>query len=202
MITINPADLEARAAYRLAISIVLPRPIAWVSTLGADGTLNLAPFSFFNVVAGIPVTLMVSISRRKGEPKDTLRNATETGEFVVNIADQSLTEKLNHTSGEWAYAVNEFEQAGLEPIPSEVVRPPRVGGAPVAMEARLTQVIPVQDSDYTLILGQVVRFHIREDLLKPDGLVDVTRLHPLARLGGDDYGLLGDVITLARPKVT
>src|SRR5205085_2491231 len=111
MTTINPADLSPRDAYRLAISVVIPRPIAWVSSMGADGTLNLAPFSFFNVIGGSPLTIMVSIGQRKGNPKDTLRNVTETGEYVVNIGDESLLHALNQTSGEWSYEVNEFEQA-------------------------------------------------------------------------------------------
>src|SRR5438552_7631164 len=107
--SITPTDLHPRDAYRLLISIVVPRPIAWVSSVGADGTLNLAPFSFFNAVGGTPPTVMVSIGRRAGQPKDTLRNVQETGEFVVHIVERALAEAMNRTSGEYEYDVDEFE---------------------------------------------------------------------------------------------
>jgi flavin reductase (DIM6/NTAB) family NADH-FMN oxidoreductase RutF len=201
MITIKPETLTPREAYRLAISIIAPRPIAWVSSIGADGTLNLAPFSFFNIVGHDPVTVMVSIGSRRGESKDTLRNIRETREFVVNIADESLVVPLNESSGEYTYEVNEFERAALEPLPSELVKPPRVAVAPIALEVRSTQIIPVEGTAYTMCLGEVVRFHIREGLLRENGLVDTAVLRPLTRLGGDEYGTLGRVFELARPKV-
>ncbi len=199
--TIVAADLASRDAYRLAISIVMPRPIAWVSTMGVDGILNLAPFSFFNIVASAPLTVMISTNDRKGEPKDTLRNARETGEFVVNIADESLAIALNQTSGDWDYMVDEFERAGLTPVPSIDVRPPRVASAPIAMEARVSQIVPVEGTPSTMILGRIIRFHIREGLLRPNGLVDAALLHPISRLGGDEYGTLGRVFELPRPKI-
>ena len=200
MISIAPGDLSPRDAYRLMISVVVPRPIAWVSTVGADGSLNLAPFSFFNGVANNPLTIMVSVGQREGGPKDTLRNAQETGEFVVNIVDESLAEAMNATSGEWPYDTDEFELAGLATAPSCDVRPPRVAAAPVALEAKVSQIIPVEGATYTLILGRVVRFHIRDGLLRPNGLVDAARLRPLARLGGDEYARLEGVFSMARPK--
>ena len=103
--------LDAREGYRLLTSIVVPRPIAWVSSMGSDGSTNLAPFSFFNVVGNSPPTIMISIGERKGNIKDTLRNIKETGEFVINIADEKLSKKMVLTSGDWSYGTNEFEQA-------------------------------------------------------------------------------------------
>lgn len=200
-ITIVPDDLSPRDSYRLLISAVVPRPIAWVSSIGADGSLNLAPFSFFNAVSGSPPIVMVSIGQRRGTTKDTLRNVQETGEFVVNIVDQDLAEAMNQTSGEWAYEVDEFELAGLEPVPSVDVRPPRVAVAKVAMEAKLTQVIPIEGSTSTMILGQVLRFHIRDGLLRPNGLIDPNLLQPVSRLGGDEYATFGQVFSMARPRV-
>jgi len=182
------------------ISVVVPRPIAWVSTVGADGTPNLAPFSFFNGVGGTPPTVMVSIGRREGRPKDTLRNVQETGEFVVNIVHEELSEPMNLTSGEWPYEINEFELAGLGAVPSVDVRPPRVAEAKVAMEAKLTQVVPVNGTGYTMILGRVVRYHIQDGLLRPNGLVDAALLRPIARLGGDEYITMGRVFSMVRPK--
>ncbi len=200
-ISIVPADLEPRDAYRLLISVVVPRPIGWVSTVGADGKLNLAPFSFFNGVANYPPTVMISVGQRQGNPKDTLRNVRETGEFVVNIVDETMAGRMNQTSGEWSYEVNEFELAGLATAASIDVRPPRVAAAPVALEVKATQIVPVQDTRYTLILGQVVRFHLRQGLLRPNGLVDPELLRPVARLGGDEYATLGRVFGMTRPKV-
>ena len=201
MTTIATDQLDPREIYRLLISVVVPRPIGWISTMGADGTLNLAPFSFFNAVGGNPPTVMFSVNRRKGVPKDTLRNAQETGEFVVNIVDETLAQAMNTTSGEWAYEVNEFEMANLTTACSMDVRPPRVAKAAIAMEAKVTQIIPVNETTYTLILGRVLRFHIRDGLLRPNGLVDASLLRPIARLGGDEYAMLGSVFEMPRPKV-
>jgi flavin reductase (DIM6/NTAB) family NADH-FMN oxidoreductase RutF len=183
------------------LSIVAPRPIAWVSTLGVDGTINLAPFSFFNAVGGTPPTLMVSIGERAGKPKDTLRNIQEMGEFVVHIANEELIEQLNKTSGDWAYGDNEFELAGLTQVPSTDVKPPRIAEAPVAMECKATQIVPVSDTHYTMVLGQVLRYHIRQDLLTPDNMVNALALGAVARLGGDEYTAIDRIFALSRPKV-
>lgn len=199
MPVINPADLHPRDAYRLLTSVVVPRPIGWASTLGADGSLNLAPFSFFNAVGGNPPTVLLSVGQRRGQAKDTLRNIQETAEFVVNVVDEALAEAMNLTSGEYDYAVDEFAAAGLTPAPSVVVRPPRVAEAKAALECQFTQVIPVQDTHYTLVLGRVVRFHIQDGLLRANGLVDAALLRPLARLAGDEYATLGRVFEMKRP---
>ena len=199
-ISIVPTDLDPREAYRLLISAVVPRPIGWTSTVGADGSLNLAPFSFFNAVGGNPPTVLISVGQRQGNPKDTLRNARETGEFVINIVNAELARAMNQTSGEWAYEVNEFDRAGVTPAASIDVRPPRVAEAPIALECRVTQIVPVIDTTYTLILGRVLRFHLRSDLLRPNGLVDALRLEPVARLGGDEYATIGRVFEMKRPQ--
>jgi flavin reductase (DIM6/NTAB) family NADH-FMN oxidoreductase RutF len=196
------AEMDGRDAYRLLISVVGPRPIAWVSTVGKDGSRNLAPFSFFNAVANRPLTVMVSIANKSGGgPKDTLRNAQETGEFVLNLADEALARQMNETSGEWAHGVDELERAGLTAVPSIDVKPPRVAEAAVAMECRLNQVVPVGQTSYTMMLGEVLRFHVREGLLRPNGLVDAEKARPLARLGGDEYATIGRVSEMKRPQV-
>lgn len=199
MISINPTTLHPRDAYRLLISIVVPRPIAWVSSLGADGTLNLAPFSFFNAVAGNPPTVMFSVGQRQGNPKDTLRNVRETGEFVLNIVDEALVENMNATSGEYAYEVDEFKRAGLTPLASTVVKPSRVAEAAITMECKATQLVPVQDTQYTMVLGQVQVIHIRDGLLRANGAVDAALLKPVGRLSGDEYARFGDVFEMKRP---
>ncbi|RIK38458.1 MAG: flavin reductase family protein [Chloroflexi bacterium] len=183
------------------MSIVVPRPIGWASTISAAGLLNLAPFSFFNAVESNPPMVMLSISRRKGDAKDTLRNIQETGEFVVNIADESLGGALMLTSGEYGSEVDEFEVAGLATAPSVTVRPPRVALAPAALEVKLTQVVPVSETGYTLVIGRVLYFHVRDGLLRENGLVDAQLLRPLARLGGDEFATLGGVFEMMRPVV-
>jgi flavin reductase (DIM6/NTAB) family NADH-FMN oxidoreductase RutF len=200
MTSIVPTDLDPRATYRLLISVVVPRPIGWASTIGADGSLNLAPFSFFNAVSNMPLTVMISVGQRKGQPKDTLRNAQETGAYVINIVDEALAVAMNETSGEWAYDVNEFDRAGVTPVASIDVPPPRVAEAPIALECKVTQIVPVIDTTYTMILGRVLRFHIRSDLLRPNGAVDALRLRPLARLSGDEYATLARVFEMKRPQ--
>lgn len=199
MPTLVPADLPPRDAYRLMISLIVPRPIAWVSTQGLDGTLNLAPYSFFNGVAGNPPTVMVAFGQRRGTPKDSLRNIQETGEFVVNIVGAELAEAMNRTSGDYAYGIDEFDLAGVETAPSIDVRPPRVALAPAALEVRATQFIPVEETSYTVVFGRVLRYHLREGLLRPNGLADPRLLNPVARLGGDEYALLGELFELRRP---
>ncbi len=201
MVSISPAELAPRDAYRLLTSLVVPRPIAWVSTLGADGTPNLAPFSFFNAVAGSPPTLMISVGQRRGGPKDTLRNVQETGEFVVHLVDGPLVEAMNLTSGEYDYTVDEFALVGLETLPASTVRPPRLRAAAAAFECRLSQLVPVQGSNYTMILGLVQHIHLREGLLRASGLVDAALLRPVARLGGDEYAMLGPVFEMQRPAL-
>ncbi len=201
ILTLAPHDMPRRDASRLLLSIVAPRPIAWVSTLSAEGKPNLAPFSFFNAVASNPPVVMISIGQRKGQSKDTLRNVQETGEFVLQLVNEALAEAMNLTSGEWEYGANEFELAKLETAPSWEVRPPRVAAAPVAMEARVSQIIPVEGAAATLVLGRIVRYHLREDLLRPNGLVDAAALQPIMRLGGEEYTTLGRVFEMARPQV-
>jgi flavin reductase (DIM6/NTAB) family NADH-FMN oxidoreductase RutF len=200
-ISIDPTTLTGRDSYRLLISAIVPRPIAWVSTVGSDGSLNLAPYSFFNAVSGEPPTVMFSVGQRRGQPKDTLRNIEATGECVINLADRALAEQMVKTAGEWDYDVNEFEMAELETAPSEVVQPPRVAAAPLALEAKLAQIVPVPESHNTIVLARVVRFHIREGLLLPKGTVDPVKFDPVTRLGSADYATLGEILTILRPQV-
>ncbi|MDQ6694434.1 MAG: flavin reductase family protein [Chloroflexota bacterium] len=199
--SVAPDDLHPRDAYQLLVSLIVPRPVAWISTVGADGSLNLAPFSFFNAVGGTPPTIMVSIGERAGQPKDTLRNIEETGEFVVHIADEELAERMNATSGEYPYNVNEFARAGLTPVASAIVKPPRILEAPVAMECRASQFVPVAGTRYRLVLGHIVLYHVIRGLLRSEGGVDANKLHAIARLGGNEYTSVRRVFTMSRPEV-
>ena len=201
MISLVPDEMEPRASYRLMTSIVVPRPIAWVSTINAEGIANLAPFSFFNAVAGAPPVLILAVGQRAGEPKDTLRNVRDTREMVIHLADEPLAEALNQTSGDFPPGTDEFRRAGLTAVPSTDVRPPRVAAAPVAMEARLLHEVAIPETRYTVIFGRIIRYHIREDLLGDDGLLVAERLRPIARLGRDEYTTLGEVFSMARPRL-
>ena len=196
------ADLDGHDAYKLLTSAIIPRPIAWVSTISSAGAYNLAPYSFFNAVASDPLTVLFAPGpKADGSPKDSLKNAQETGEFVVNLADEALAAALNHTSGAWAHGVDEFEQAGLATAPSSLVAPPRGAAAPVALECRVSQLILLTGSSSTLVLGEVLALHIRADILAADGLIDAERYRPIARLGRDEYSELGRIFSLTRPKI-
>ncbi|MDZ7704213.1 MAG: flavin reductase family protein [Trueperaceae bacterium] len=200
--SVDPGTLPGRDAYKLLTTLVIPRPIAWVSTVSADGVPNLAPYSFANLVAGEPPVVMFSSSpHRDKDDKDSLKNARDTGEFVYNIADVTLADAMNSSSGDWEHGVDEFAQTGLSAASSVVVTPPRVAAAPAALECKVTQIIPVEGSASTMVLGRVVMVHVRADLFADDGLVDAGRYNPVARLGRDEYAALGEVFSLARPVV-
>jgi flavin reductase (DIM6/NTAB) family NADH-FMN oxidoreductase RutF len=205
MISLKPEMMAARAPYHLLTSIAAPRPIAWVSTVNAAGVPNLAPFSFYNAVAGFPPTIMFSVSyrvQRQPREKDTLRNVKEVGEFVSHVVDESLAEAMILTAADWPSGENEFEIAGLEAIPSLDVRPPRIAAAPVAMECQVSQIVPVEGSTNVMVLGRVLRFHIREDLLRSNGLIDTVKMKPISRMGGPvEYTRIGEMFHLEIPEM-
>ncbi|MFC1959310.1 flavin reductase family protein [Chloroflexota bacterium] len=206
MISFVPAEMVDAAPYHLLTSIVAPRPIAWISTIGADGVANLAPFSFFNAVAGFPPTIMFSVSYRRREPKekDTLRNVRHWGEFVCHMVDEALADAMVRTALDWPVGVSEIDEAGLTAVPSTDVRPPRVAEAPVAMECRVTQIIPVTGATNVMVLGQVIRFHLREELYRPElGLIDTVAMNPITRLGGAvEYTKIGELFFLPVPNLS
>lgn len=205
MISFVPAEMAVAAPYHLLTSIVAPRPIAWIATIAEVGLPNLAPFSFFNAVAGFPPTIMFSVSYRRREPreKDTLRNVRQVGEFVCHIVDEALADAMVHTAVDWPTDVNEMEMARVTAVPSSDVRPPRVAEAPVAMECKVTQIIPVAGATNVMVLGQVVRFHLRQDLYRPElGLIDTVAMKPITRLGGPvEYTKIGELFYLPIPKL-
>ena len=190
------ADLAARAVYALLTSLVVPRPIAWVSTLSGDGERNLAPHSYFNLVSSEPPVIHVTSSQRRGRLKDTARNIAETGEFVVNVASREQVELANYTSAEWPPDEDEWTRAGVTGLPSRLVAPERVAGAPAALECRLVQTLTIGNG--TMFFGEVVWFHA--DARVMDGhRVNARALDPVARLGGPLYTPLGDLFQLVRP---
>ncbi|HUW72968.1 MAG TPA: flavin reductase family protein [Methyloceanibacter sp.] len=180
-------------------ALVSPRPIGWISTLGANGVVNLAPYSFFNAVSTDPHYVMFS----SGGRKDSQRNAEETGEFVCSLATYDLRDAMNRTSQHVAPEVDEMALAGLTPAPSKLVAPPRVAESPVAFECKYWRTIELPGPDggpgtHAIVLGQVVGVHIDDAAIVGDK-VDVTRLKPIARLGYGDYAVIDEVFELSRP---
>lgn len=199
---LDPQTLTHPEAYKLLVGAVVPRPIAFVSSMDATGALNLAPFSFFNVAASDPMAVVFSVMRRgpEAQKKDTLANIEETGEFVVNIVNEALLPRMNLTSADFPRGVSEFAEAGLTPVPSEVVRPPRVLESPVNMECKLIQTVEVGHGPGggTLIIGQVVRFHVWDELYD-QGRIDPSKLAAVGRMAGATYARTTDRFDLARP---
>jgi flavin reductase (DIM6/NTAB) family NADH-FMN oxidoreductase RutF len=184
-------------------ALVTPRPIGWISTRSADGHDNLAPYSFFNAVAYTPPQVMFASTGRKpdrGDTKDSLAQIRETGVFCVNIVEAAAAEAMNRTSGPWAAGVDEFADAGIAREDCRTIPCARVAGAPAALECRLSQVVTLEGRSNFLILGVVTGIHIRDDVLTPEGRVDVTRFRPLARLGYMDYAAVTEVFEMARPE--
>ena len=186
-------------------SLVVPRPIGWISTLSREGVRNLAPYSFFNAVSTEPWMVMFAAGGRRPPSgrKDSRTNAEETGEFVVNIVGEALREAMNATSAEVGPEVDEFALAGLAALPSRRVAPPRVAGAPAHFECTYYKTIelPTDDPQATnaIVLGTVVGVHIDEAIVGADGRIDMARLRPVGRLGYMDYTVVENVLTMLRP---
>jgi len=201
---IDPTKQTQRENYKLMIGSILPRPIAFVATISASGRLNLAPFSFFTGITSQPPTICFAPSRRAedGGKKDTLRNIEETGEFVVNVVTEAIATQMNETATEFPPEVDEFTASGLTPIPSQIVRPPRVKESPINMECKLYRTIdigPEAAGGGTLVIGEIILFHIADELYH-EGRIDTERLRPLGRLAGSDYTTLGKRISMERKK--
>jgi flavin reductase (DIM6/NTAB) family NADH-FMN oxidoreductase RutF len=185
-------------------SCVLPRPIGWISTISADGIVNLAPYSFFNALASEPPMVMFSTDGKQPfGPKDSLTNAEATGEFVCSMATWNLRDSITLTSSAEPPEVNEFDLAGLETEPSELVKPPRVKASPTHLECLYLKTVElpcdIEGGRNAICIGRVVGVHIRDEFLT-DGKIDIARIRPLARLGYQDYTVVDEVFSLARPK--
>jgi len=196
---LDPSSMSSKDVYRFLISAVVPRPIAFVSTLSAGGVANLAPFSYFNLVATKPPLVAIAIADRADDPKDTLRNIRESREFVVNVVSEPLLDAMVSTAGEWPRQTSEFGPSGLTPAPSERVGPPYVAESPLQLECRLYREVPLGNS--FLVAGEVVLARVRDDVLTEDR-VDPAKLRPVGRLGGELYAPLGPVLKRPRPKVS
>jgi flavin reductase (DIM6/NTAB) family NADH-FMN oxidoreductase RutF len=196
------SQLPPRDAYQWLIGLILPRPIAWVSTVGPSGSTNLAPFSFFQGVTSSPPTLMfVPVNDRSGRKKDTLRNIEQVPEFVVHLVSHAQAETMNRTSALLPYGESEIDAFSIETVPAQRVRPPRLARAAVAFECALHQIVPIGDGPLAanVVFGRILLTHVHDDVLGPDGRPDVRKLDLVGRLGGDEYASTRDRFSLPRP---
>jgi flavin reductase (DIM6/NTAB) family NADH-FMN oxidoreductase RutF len=194
---LEPESLTPGVMYRHMIEMILPRPIAFVSTVGNGGRNNVAPFSYFCPITNRPPLIGISVNQRGGEPKDTLRNIQETGDFVVNVVNEALLERVVKASGDWPRDVDEFQLTGLTPVRSDLIESPRVGESPVNFECRLYRTVELGDAWF--VVGEIVRVHVA-DAVVTEGRVDVAKLEPVGRLGGNAYALVRDIVQHARPR--
>ncbi len=201
MKSIDPTSITERDNYKFLIGSIIPRPIAFVTTLSEDGVLNGAPFSYFNIVTSKPPMVSISVQRKEGIPKDTAKNAINEKEFVVHIVDTSYVEKINQAAANLPSNQSEIVTFGFLPIESTKIRVPAIREAKIRMECKLEKSISLGDGQEScdLLIGRVVYYHIEDDLYE-NGRIDATRLDPISRLAGDNYAKLGEVFSLDRPS--
>lgn len=199
---INPQDLPHKEVYKLMIGSIVPRPIAWVSTMNSTGQPNLAPFSFFTAVCSEPPTIVFCPGVRDADSdhKDTLYNIRATGEFVVNFVSEPLAQAMNITATEVPAEVNEFERAGLTATPSFKIRPPRVAESLIHFECTLNQVVSISDAlgGGSIVIGTVVHMHFDDSVYREGNKVDLLALQPIGRLAGPSYSRVNDFFDIAR----
>lgn len=203
---ISLASLTPRDRHALLTPLIAPRPIAFVSTVSAEGVGNLAPFSFFAMGGQNPQGVAICpTADRHGNPKDTLRNIRATGEFTINIVSREMAELVNQASTPYPPEVDEFDVTGFTRMPSAVVKPPRVAESPAALECRVFQVIPQGEGPLhgTWVLGEVLHVWVRDDVLGADGRPDTAKVHPAARMGRDEWAHVTPetIFRLTRPTV-
>lgn len=182
-------------------AIVTPRPIGWIATRGADGSENLAPYSFFNAVAYVPPQVMFASTSAKDDrdgTKDSMSNIRDTGVFCVNIVEYGMKDVMNVTSGPWPREVDEFAKAGIERAECKTIPCSRVANAPANLECKLTQIVQLPGKANFVAFGEVTGVHLRDDCLK-DGIFDVLSFNPLTRMGYQDYSVIRDKFSLRRP---
>jgi len=192
--------LPPKDRYRLLIGSVVPRPIALVTTLDAQGVPNAAPFSFFNCFSHDPPIVALGMElRAEGGLKDTVRIIRATREFVVNLVSEAIAERMNICAVDFPEGIDELEEAGLTAVPSSAVKPPRIAESPVNMECKLIEELRFGEAGKrSIVLGEVLRFHIRDEVLTPRGHIDLDAMKPVGRLAGSGYIRLSDRFDMKR----
>lgn len=199
---LDPVQLTERENYKFLIGSIIPRPIAFVTSLTEDGVVNAAPFSFFNIVSSNPPMISVSIQRKAGEMKDTARNIKQQGQFVVHIVDTDNVEQVNETAANLPSNESEVARAGLTLVESTKIAVPGVKEAKVRFECELETVLELggdEKAGCDLIIGKVVYYHIEETIYE-DGKIDPEKLAAISRLAGNDYAKIGEQFTIERPQ--
>ena len=199
---LDPKELPLQETHKLMIGSIVPRPIAFVSTLSKDGFENLAPFSYFNGICSNPPSIMFCPARRgyDGKTKDTLNNIRDTEEFSVNIVSEDFAEQMVSTSTDFEPEVNEFEVSGLTPVPCQKIAPPKVAEAKISFECKLNQIVPVGNEGPGggfVVIGTIVLFHIDDDVYE-DGYINLEKLRPIGRLAGNMYTRTTDKLEIIR----
>ena len=200
---IDPASLDAKEVHGLLMGCVTPRAIAFVSTIGGNGVYNVAPFSCFTLMSMRPAIVGFAIGRRRGGgKKDTLVNIEHSGDFVVNVVSEPIAQAMNQAAGDYPIDVDEFKEAGLTPVASDRVRPPRVAESPIQLECRLMQIMEFGTPPriHNFIVGEILIVHVQDDLLA-DGVIKVDRVKAIGRLGEDFYCRTQDIFEMKRPVV-
>jgi flavin reductase (DIM6/NTAB) family NADH-FMN oxidoreductase RutF len=193
---LNPREMPSRNLYKLVTGTVVPRPIAWVSSTDGAGSINLAPFSYFNVMSSDPLVLVFSVGAKPdGSKKDTRRNVEATGEFVVNLVNEATAVAMNTSATAFEYGISEFEKSGLTPAPGVKIKVPYVAEAPVSYECTLRQIVEIGSN--AVIFGDVQLIHVSDEIY--DGnYVDIEKLRPIGRLAGNSYCRVNDLFELVR----
>ena len=199
---IDPVGLDSREIHELMVGCVVPRPIAFVSMIGEDGVYNVAPFSFFTLLSMHPTVVGFAIGRKRGgSKKDTLVNIEFSRDYVINVVSEAIAPAMNQASGDYPSHVDEFKEAGLTPVASDLVKPPRVAESPIQIECRLMQIMEfgVFPRIHNFIVGEVLVVHVQDDLIV-DGVIKSDRLKAVGRLGEDLYCRTGDLFEMKRPR--
>jgi flavin reductase (DIM6/NTAB) family NADH-FMN oxidoreductase RutF len=200
------ADVAPAERHAWLTPVIAPRPIAFVSSVSASGVGNLAPFSFFAMGGQNPQSVaFCPIANREGNPKDTLRNVLETGEFVINIVSREMAEQVNQASAPYPFDVDEFDITGFTRVPSELVRPPRVLESPASLECRVFETVPHGEGPQhgTWVIGEVLLLHVADSVLGADGRPDTAKIHPVARMGRTEWAEVtsANIFAQERPKI-
>lgn len=197
----DPNELEYTAVYKLLTGSVIPRPIGWISSISDDGINNLAPFSYFNAVGDDPPHIMFSTGRGNNTNKDTLNNVLATKQFVVNMVTEELTEQMNMTAQKVHSDVDEFELAGVTPIPSIKIKPRRVKESPIAFECELVHHYFLENHKHggaCVIIGRIVMMHFADDVLLDNYKINLENYKPISRLAGSGYAKIGEIFSVKR----
>lgn len=197
----DPNELEHTAVYKLLTGAIIPRPIGWVSTISENGINNLAPFSYFNAVGEDPPHVMFATGRGNNTNKDTLNNVLTTKQFVVNMVTEELAEQMNITAQSVAPHVDEFELAGVTPIPSQKIKPMRVKESPIAFECELVHHYFLEDHKHggaCVIIGRIVMMHFDDEVLSEHYKINLDTYRPISRLAGSNYAKLGELFSIKR----